>query len=91
MTEAIARLRIVAPQELAAGFQMGGATVHAVDSATQAATTVESLIAEGEKGVIGVYGPWFEQFESAQPAQPNPPAAPVGHSRTARTMARRHR
>lgn len=66
MTEAIARLRIVAPPELAAGFQMGGATVHVVETARQAADTVEALVAEGEQGVIGVYGSWFEQFNRAQ-------------------------
>ena len=30
MTEAATRLRVVAPPELASGFQLGGATVHAV-------------------------------------------------------------
>ena len=69
MTEAIARLRIVAPSELAAGFQMGGATVHAVVSASQAIDTVEALVAEGEQGVIGVYGPWFEEFDKVRREQ----------------------
>lgn len=77
MTEATARLRIVAPPELAAGFQLGGATVHAVDSADQAADTVDALVAEGERGVIGVYEPWLEEFDPARRDQLEASAAPV--------------
>lgn len=77
MTEATARLRIVAPLELAAGFQLGGATVHAVDSATHAAETVDALIAEGERGVIGVYGPWLEEFDPGRRDQLEESVAPV--------------
>jgi len=60
-----ARLRIVTPSELAAGFQMGGASVHVADDAAAAAETVNSLIAEGEGGVIAVYEPWFTTFDRA--------------------------
>ncbi len=77
MTEATARLSIVAPPELAAGFQIGGATVHAVDSATQAADRVESLIAEGERGVIGVYEPWLDEFDRARRERLQMSVAPV--------------
>ena len=77
MTEAVARLRIVAPPELAPGFRMGGATVHAVDSAGQAADMVEALIAEGERGVIGVYGPWFDEFDRVRREQLTSSIAPV--------------
>ena len=77
MTESVARLRIVAPPELAAGFQLGGATVHAVESARQAADMVEALVSEGERGVIGVYGPWFEAFDRARREQLQSSVAPV--------------
>ena len=77
MTEAVARLRIVAPPELAAGFRMGGATVHTADTAGDAADTVEALVAEGEVGVIGVYGPWFEQFDRGRRDQLQASVAPV--------------
>ena len=65
MTDTSARLQIVAPIELAAGFQVGGASVHAPDDAAGAAETVDALIAEGERGVIAVYEPWFVSFERA--------------------------
>ena len=77
MTEAVSRLRIVVPPELAAGFRMGGATVHAVDSAGQAADTVEVLIAEGERGVIGVYGPWLDEFDRVHRERLSGSIAPV--------------
>lgn len=63
MTETTARLRIVAPIELAAGFQVAGATVHAPDDAAGAVEAVATLIAEGEQGVIAVYEPWFASFD----------------------------
>lgn len=77
MTETIARLRIVTPPELASGFQMGGATVHAVESASDAAHTVEALVAEGERGVIGVYEPWLAEFDRAHRDRLEASVAPV--------------
>lgn len=77
MTEATTRLRIVAPAELAAGFQLGGATVHAVDTAERAADTVDALIGEGERGVIGVYEPWLQEFDPARRDQLENSVAPV--------------
>ncbi|MDJ0768326.1 MAG: V-type ATP synthase subunit F [Ilumatobacter sp.] len=77
MTEATARLRVVAPPELAAGFGLGGATVHAVESASRAAETVDALIAEGERGVIAVYGPWLDDFDRTRRDQLEESVAPV--------------
>jgi vacuolar-type H+-ATPase subunit F/Vma7 len=77
MTEATTRLRVVAPPELASGFQLGGATVHAVDTAGQAADTIDALIGEGERGVIGVYEPWLQEFDSARRDQFERSIAPV--------------
>ncbi len=77
MTEATARLRIVAPPELAAGFRIGGATVHAVDSANEAADTVDALVAEGERGVIGVYQPWLDEFDRPRLDKLEASVAPV--------------
>ncbi len=59
-----AHLTIVTPPELAAGFRLAGAGVHSVTDGTQAATAVQALIAQGERGVIGVYEPFFLQFDS---------------------------
>lgn len=77
MTEATARLRIIAPSELAVGFQLGGATVHAVEAASEAAETLDALVAEGERGVIGVYGPWFEEFDRTRRDRLEESVAPV--------------
>ena len=77
MTEAAARLNIVAPRELAAGFQLGGATVHAADSTRQAAETIDALIADGERGVIGVYEPWLEEFDHDRRDRLEASVAPV--------------
>ena len=77
MTEAAARLHVVAPRELAAGFQLGGATVHAADSTGDAADAVDALIAEGERGVIGVYEPWLEEFDHDRRERLETSVAPV--------------
>ena len=58
-----AHLTIVIPPELAAGFRLAGAGVRSVIDSTQATTTVQELIAQGERGVIGVYEPFFLQFD----------------------------
>lgn len=65
MTDTTARLQIIAPVELAAGFQIGGARVHAPNDAASAAETVDALIADGERGIIAVYQPWFASFDRA--------------------------
>ena len=77
MTEAVARLRVVTPPELAPGFRMGGATVHTVDSADQAAEMVDALVTEGERGVIGVYAPWFDEFDRLRRARLEDSIAPI--------------
>jgi len=59
-----AHLTIVSPPELAAGFRLAGAGVRPVVDPAQAASAVEELIAQGERGVIGVYEPFFLRFDS---------------------------
>ncbi len=58
-----AHLTIVAPPELAAGFRLAGAGVRPVVDPAQAASAVDDLITEGERGVIGVYEPFFLRFD----------------------------
>lgn len=77
MTEAVARLRVVAPIELIAGFRMGGASVHGVENANDAAATVDALMVEGERGVIGVYEPWLSEFDEAHRHRLEESVAPV--------------
>ena len=77
MSDITARLCIVAPAELSPGFQLGGATVHAADSAHVAANTVDALIGEGERGVIGVYEPWLREFDRTRRDQLEASIAPV--------------
>lgn len=77
MTVAAARLQIVAPSELAAGFQISGASVHVADDAAGAAETVRTLIAEGERGVIAVYEPWFASFDRADRERLEESVSPV--------------
>ena len=59
-----AHLTIVSPPELAAGFRLAGAGVRPVEDTEQAASVVDDLIAQGERGVIGVYEPFFVRFDS---------------------------
>lgn len=58
-----AHLTIVTPAELATGFRLAGAGVRSVTDDAQAATAVQDLIAQGERGVIGVYEPFFQRFD----------------------------
>jgi vacuolar-type H+-ATPase subunit F/Vma7 len=77
MIEAVARLRVVAPPEVAVGFLVGGAIVHAADDAPGAAEIVRTLIDEGERGVIAVHEPWFDSFDQSERERLEESVAPV--------------
>lgn len=77
MSDAVARLRVVAPPELVAGFQAGGAIVHAPDDPADAAEIVHALIDEGERGVIAVYEPWFDSFDRSDRERLEESVSPV--------------
>lgn len=77
MTETAARVQIVAPADLVAGFRLGGAVVHAPDGGAAAAVTVRDLIDEGERGVIGVYEPWLATFDRKERERLEESVSPV--------------
>lgn len=58
-----ARVTIVAPPELTAGFRLAGAATHAALDGNEAAGVVLELMTQGEQGVIGVYEPFYAGFE----------------------------
>lgn len=66
MRDDVAHLELVVPEELGAGFLIGGAGVHAAADPVTAAATVRRLIADGERGVIAVYEPWLAAFGRAE-------------------------
>lgn len=60
MTTGRARLVVVCPYDLAAGFRLAGATALVSESTEQAEQIILQLIREGEQGVIAVYAPLFD-------------------------------
>ena len=77
MTEVPARLRVIVPDELAAGFEIAGATVHGQRDAAGAESVVSELVGEGERGVIAVYDPWFTSFPRSARERLEQSVAPV--------------
>ncbi len=63
MTTANARLIVISPQELAAGFRLAGVDVEVADSGEQAEAAVRDLLRQGERGVIAVYGPFLADMD----------------------------
>lgn len=56
---AAARLVVVAPPELAAGFRLAGVETQVVTDPVEAAALLQRLTAEGERGVVAVYEPYL--------------------------------
>jgi vacuolar-type H+-ATPase subunit F/Vma7 len=59
----LARLVVVAPEELADGFRLTGVAVEQAESPPEAERLVRDLVAGGESGVIAVYRPLFDGFD----------------------------
>ena len=57
------RVLVVCPDELAAGFRLGGVGTRTVADPEQAAELVGDLIGAAEAGVIAVYEPFLEQLD----------------------------
>jgi len=58
-----ARLVVVSPTDLAAGFRLAGAATLVSDDPAQAGEVILRLLADGERGVIAVYAPLFEGLD----------------------------
>jgi vacuolar-type H+-ATPase subunit F/Vma7 len=71
------RLVILAPPALAAGFRIAGVATVEVEDAGHAETTLRTLLAQGERGVIGVFAPHFESLPAALRARLEHLAGPV--------------
>ncbi len=54
---------VIAPPELAGGFQLAGAAVREALDSAEAAQAVAALIEDGERGVIAVYAPFLNEFD----------------------------
>jgi vacuolar-type H+-ATPase subunit F/Vma7 len=63
MTTATARLIVISPLELVAGFRLAGVDVEVAESAERAEAVVRDLLRQGERGVIAVYGPFFAELD----------------------------
>lgn len=61
-----ARVVVVAPPELEAGFRLAGATVLTALAAAEAERAVAEALEGGERGVIAVYEPFLDEFEPAR-------------------------
>jgi vacuolar-type H+-ATPase subunit F/Vma7 len=61
----MARLMMVAPPELAAGFRLAGTDVVAVSTPEEAEVVLERLAADPEVGVIGVSSSLLEGIDPA--------------------------
>lgn len=65
MTGSPAQLVVVSPPELARGFRLAGAATRSAETAADAAEVLETLIGEGERGVIAVYEPFLAQLDAS--------------------------
>jgi vacuolar-type H+-ATPase subunit F/Vma7 len=59
MTTTAARLIVISPEELIAGFRLAGVDVESAEDAKGAEAVVRDLLRHGERGVIAIYGPFF--------------------------------
>ncbi len=85
----MARLTILVPSEVAAGFRLAGVGVVEADDAAGAAASLERLVADPEVGVIGVHASLLAGMDAARRRKLEDLVAPVvvsvpaGHADTA--------
>jgi vacuolar-type H+-ATPase subunit F/Vma7 len=60
-----ARLTLIVPPELASGFRIVGAEVEVSTDAPAIHASLDTLLNEGEPGIIGVYAPYFAALPAA--------------------------
>jgi vacuolar-type H+-ATPase subunit F/Vma7 len=72
-----ATVTVVIPPDLEPGFRLAGVTVRVAADATEAATAVAELIADGERGVIAVYEPYLHDFDPGRREQWEASVSPV--------------
>ena len=63
MTTANARLIVITPPELVAGFRLTGVDVELADDGVRAEAVVRDLLRQGERGVIAIYGPFLADMD----------------------------
>ncbi len=80
-----ARLTVIVPPELAAGFRIAGAEVEASADAPAIEASLDTLLQEGEPGIVGVYAPYHAALPTAvlerceRATQPVVIPLPTGH------------
>ena len=72
-----AHLVVIVPSELAPGFGLAGASVRVADTAPAAAEILETLLTDGERGVIAVYEPHFAALDTDERVRLDGSVAPV--------------
>ena len=60
-----ARLTVIVPPELASGFRIAGAEVEASTDPAAIQAGLDSLLREGEPGIVGVYAPYYAALPTA--------------------------
>lgn len=63
MTEPTSHLTLVVPPELTSGFRISGADVRESRDVDTALEIVETLVAEGDPGVVGVYADFYLEID----------------------------
>lgn len=64
-----ARLTVIVPPELASGFRIAGAEVESSTDAPAIQASLDTLLHEGEPGIVGVYAPYYAALPAAMLAR----------------------